>query len=53
MLHLLCAGGPTCAKLNLPCRDCGGTREITYTKLCSVETLGRSARKRTQRPVPR
>lgn len=38
MLYLLCAGGPTCADLNLPCRDCGGTRAITYTKLCSEET---------------
>lgn len=47
MLHLLCAGGPTCAKLNLPCRDCGGTRAITYTKLRSVETLGCSAEERT------
>ncbi|SDI29700.1 hypothetical protein SAMN05216588_114113 [Pseudomonas flavescens] len=47
MLHLLGAGGPTCAELNLPCRDCGGTRTITYTKLRSLETLAGSAWQRT------
>lgn len=49
MRRVLCTGGPTSAEMNLPCRNCGGTQALTYTKRHGEKRLRRGPHERQTR----
>lgn len=51
MRRVLCAGGPTSTEMNLPCRNCGGTQPLTYTKRHGEKRLRGRPRERQTRKL--